>query len=168
MGLWMQENNSCSLPCCFYREKAFLQDSGPVSMACVFPHIRGTSESPFIIHLLVFLTLIFAGALVLSVGSNGHPEQFLPSSSSSSPFLGCVTPSLQALLPGFFWELHFLWIRERLEGGNSLFLGHSWDVLVLLGQPGALTGVWDSILDVQAVFQTQPGLQPLKVRGVAG
>lgn len=139
-----------------------------MSMACVFPHIRGTSESPFIIHLLVFLTLIFAGALVLSVGSNGHPEQFLPSSSSSSPFLGCVTPSLQALLPGFFWELHFLGIRERLEAGNSLFLGHSWDVLVLLGQTGALTGVWDSILDVQAVFQTQPGLQPLKVRGVAG
>lgn len=38
----------------------------------------------------------------------------------------------------------------------------SWDVLVHLGQSGALTGVWDSILDVQAMFQTHGGL------GVAG
>lgn len=183
MGLWLQGSSSCSLPCCFYREKPFLQDSGPLSpppcvrgLCMCSLHIRGTSESPFIIHLFVSLALIFAGPLVLSVGSKGHPEQFLPSS-SSSPSLGCVTPSLQALLPGVLWELHFLdgsergWRESRNSscepGRDSLLLGHSWELWLLLGQSGPLTGLWDSILDVLGIFQTQPGLQPLKVLGRA-
>lgn len=53
-------------------------------------------------------------------------------------------------------------------GGDSLLLGHSWELLVLLGWSGALTRLRDSILDVRGIFQTQTGLQSLKVQCMAG
>lgn len=121
MGLWMQESSSCSLPCCFYREKPFLLDSGPVSPPpCVHGLcVPSTSEAPQNRHLLficLFLALIFAGPLVLSVGSKGHPEQFHPSSSSSSPFLGCVTPSCRLCSQGCFGNCIFFMDQREIGG----------------------------------------------------
>lgn len=99
----------------FTGKSHFCRTLAPVPSSCAHGlcslHIRGTSESPFIIHSFVFLALIFAGPLALSVGSKGHPEQF-PPSSSSFPSLGCH-PLPAAPAPR---ELHFLYDQREIGG----------------------------------------------------
>lgn len=142
MGLWMQGSSSCSLPCYFYREKPFLQDSGPLSPPpCVHGlcmcslHIRGTSESPFIIHLFVSLALIFAGPLVLSVGSKGHPEQFLRSL-PPLPSWAVSPPACRLCSQGCFGNCIFL-MDQRDIGGKAGILPVS---LGRFPSPGSILG----------------------------
>lgn len=118
--LWVVDagSSSCSLPCCLYREKPFLQDSGPSLPASIQGCVPSTSEAPRTLHLLFICVpgSDLCRSFSPSVGRKGHPEPFCPSSSSPSPSLGCVTLSLQALLPGLLWELIFFMDQRELGG----------------------------------------------------